>query len=130
MVFDSASKNAFAAEPKNNQVIQVNTETGNVVRKFDIKKMGLAFGLTGALLYLGCMLLMATVGPDNSIKFFNSLLHGLDVSSIIRTGVPLWEAGVGIVQTFILGWLIGACIGGFYNVFTIKRNRVFYRQKT
>ena len=88
--------------------------------KFDAKKMGLAFGLTAALLYLGCMLVMATVGHGNSIKFFNSLLHGLDVSAIIRTNVPLWEAGVGIVQTFIIGWLVGACIAGFYNLFSIK----------
>ena len=87
----------------------------------NVKKLGLAFGLTGALLYLGCMLVMATVGHDNSIKFFNSLLHGLDVSSVMRASVPLWEAGVGIIQIFILGWLTGACIGGFYNAFMIKK---------
>ena len=45
VVFDSASKNAFAAEPKNNQVIQVNTETGNVVRKFDLGKENGPHGL-------------------------------------------------------------------------------------
>ena len=61
---------------------------------FDVKKMGLAFGLTGALLYLGCMLVMATAGHDNSIKFFNSLLHGLDVSSIMRTSVPISFASI------------------------------------
>ena len=83
---------------------------------FDVKKMGLAFGLTGALLYLGCMLVMATVGHSGAITFFNSLLHGLDVSSIIRKSVPLWEAGVGIVETFILSWLVGVCVAGIYNV--------------
>ena len=87
----------------------------------NVKKLGLAFGLTGALLYLGCMLVMATVGHDDSIKFFNSLLHGLDVSSIMRTSVPLWEAGMGIIQIFILGWLTGACIAGFYNAFVIQK---------
>ena len=45
VVFDSASKNIFAAEPKNNQVIQVNTETGNVVRKFDLGKENGPHGL-------------------------------------------------------------------------------------
>lgn len=89
----------------------------------NIKKLGLAFGLTGALLYLGCMLVMATVGYDNSIKFFNSLLHGLDVTSIVRKSVPIWEAGVGIVETFILGWLIGACIAGIYNVALYRRQK-------
>lgn len=84
-----------------------------------IKKFGLAFGLTGALLYLGCMILMLTVGHTGTVKFFNSILHGLDVSTIVRMKVPLWEAGVGLIEIFILGWLVGACIAGFYNA-TIK----------
>lgn len=86
----------------------------------NIKRLGLASGLTGALLYLGCILLMATVGHSGTVKFFNSLLHGLDVSSIIRMDVPFWEAGIGIIEIFILGWLIGACIAGFYNVSLVK----------
>lgn len=86
----------------------------------NVKKFGLAFGLTGALLYMGCMILMVTVGHGGTVKFFNSLLHGLDVSSIVRMDVPLWEAGIGIVETFILCWLIGACIAGFYNA-SVKR---------
>ena len=81
-----------------------------------LQKWVVAFGLTGALLYLGCMLVMVTVGHSGAVKFFNSLLHGLDVSSIIRKSVPLWEAGVGIVETFILSWLVGVCVAGIYNV--------------
>lgn len=87
----------------------------------NVKKLGLATGLTSALLYLGCALVMATVGHNGSIKFFNSLLHGLDVSTIVRMDVPLWEAGVGIVETFILGWLVGACIAGFFNAFVYDK---------
>lgn len=86
----------------------------------NVKKLGLAFGLTGALLYLGCMFLMLTVGHDGTVKFFNNLLHGLDVSSIIRMNVPLWEVLIGIIETFVLGWLVGACIAGFYNM-TLKQ---------
>ena len=82
----------------------------------NVRKFGFAVGLTMALLYLGCTVVMATVGHTGTVKFFNSLLHGVDVSTIVRMNVPLWEAGVGIVETFILGWLIGACIAGFYNV--------------
>ncbi len=87
----------------------------------NVKKFGLAMGLTGALLYLGCMLVMVTVGRTGSIQFFNSLLHGLDVSAILRMDVPLWEAGIGLVETFILGWLVGACIAGFYNALSFKK---------
>ena len=87
--------------------------------RLNIKKFGLALGLTGALLYLGCILVMATVGREGTILFFNSLLHGLDTSTIIRMDIPLWEAGLGLAQTFIITWLIGACVAGFYNV-TVK----------
>ncbi len=65
------------------------------------------------------MILMITVGQSGTVAFFNSLLHGLDVSSIIRNETPLWEACVGIIETFILGWLVGACIAAIYNA-TIK----------
>ncbi len=88
----------------------------------NVKKFGLAVGLTGALLYLGCMIVMATVGHNGSVKFFNSLLHGLDVSTVLRMEVPLWEAVIGIVETFVLGWLIGGCIAGFYNAVSFKKN--------
>jgi hypothetical protein len=91
------------------------------MNRIKVKKFGLAFGLTGALLYIGCILLMITVGHDGTVTFFNSLLHGLDVSTIVRMDVPLWEAGIGIVETFILAWLVGACIAGFYNA-AIKGN--------
>ena len=84
-----------------------------------IKRFGFACGITGVILYLGCILLMATVGKDGTIMFFNSLLHGIDVSSVIKMDVPVTEALMGIAQTFILGWLIGACIAAFYNV-TLK----------
>ena len=88
-----------------------------------VKQMGLAFGLTGTLLYLGCMLLMFTVGHDGTVKFFNSLLHGLDLSTIIRMNIPLSEAFIGLLETFILCWLVGACIASFYNL-NIKTREV------
>ena len=85
------------------------------MHRLNVKKLGFAFGLTGAIIYLGCMIVMATAGQEGTIIFFNSLLHGLDTTNIIRMDVPLLEVLMGIVQTFILWWLIGASIGAFYN---------------
>ncbi len=42
-------------------------------------------------------------------------MHGVDVTSIIRMGMALWEAAIGIIEIFILGWLTGAAIAGVYN---------------
>ncbi len=85
------------------------------MHRLNVKKLGFAFGLTGTIIYLGCMIVMATAGREGSIIFFNSLLHGLDTSNIIKMDIPLLEVLMGIVQTFILWWLIGASIGAFYN---------------
>ena len=90
-----------------------------------IKKLGLAFGTTGALLYFGCALVMFTMGHDNTARFFNTLLHGLDVSSIIRVDVSPLEELTGIVQTFILCWLVGACVAAIYNTSFKTSNQQF-----
>jgi len=86
------------------------------MNSINIRKFGLAFGLTGSLLYLGCIIVMSFAGREGMVKFFNSLIHGLDTSAIIRMNVPWWEALIVLVETFIIAWLIGACIAGFYNV--------------
>ncbi len=76
----------------------------------------MAVGTTGAVLYIGCIILMISVGREGTIFFFNSLLHGLDVEPIIRMSVPPLDALFGIIQTFILGWLVGALIAAIYNI--------------
>lgn len=86
------------------------------MNRLNVKKFGFAMGLTGAIIYAGCMIVLATAGQEGSITFFNSLLHGLDTTSIIRIDVPIWEALIGIIQTFIIAWLTGALIAAFYNV--------------
>lgn len=78
--------------------------------------MGLAFGATGLVFYLGCMLTMATVPRESAVMFFNSLLHGLDVGPVLRTSVPLTNVALGLVTTFILGWFAGVLIAGIYNL--------------
>lgn len=95
-----------------------------IMNHISIRKLGLAFGITGALLYFGCAAVMLILGHDSTVKFFNTLLHGLDVSSIIRMDIPLVEVLTGLVQTFILCWLIGACIAGIYNISFNKKHNV------
>ncbi|VAW22792.1 hypothetical protein MNBD_BACTEROID01-1926 [hydrothermal vent metagenome] len=89
----------------------------------NIKRFGLAFGLTGIILYAGCIFVMLTVGRNGTILFFNSLLHGLDTSSIIRMDIQVSEVIIGIIETFIISWLIGACIAMFYNISLKKKSK-------
>jgi len=82
----------------------------------NVKRLGLAFGATGALLYFGCAMLMFIVGHDGTVMFFNFLLHGIDVSSIVRMDIPPVEELIGLVLTFILAGLTGVCVAVFYNL--------------
>jgi hypothetical protein len=86
------------------------------MNKINTKRFGLACGFTGGLLYFSCALIMLVLGHDATVKFFNTLLHGLDVSAIIKMNISLAEMLLGFVLTFILSWLIGACIALIYNV--------------
>jgi hypothetical protein len=87
-----------------------------IMQTLDIRRLGFAFGATAGLLYVGCMFVMLTVSHDVVIRFFNSLLHGWDVAPIMRWDMPWWEAIIGVLETFILGWLVGAAFAVFYNL--------------
>lgn len=86
----------------------------------NVKKFGLAVGLTFALLHLGCVSVILLTSRDTTIAFFNSLLHGLDVTSILRTDMSAGEMIYGFVQIFVIGWLIGASIASIYNFHFIR----------
>lgn len=74
-------------------------------------KLGIALASVGIVMYLGCMALMALLGHDGTIWFFNSILHGFDTETIIRMEVPLVQTISGILLTGALagitGWLVG-----------------------
>jgi hypothetical protein len=95
----------------------------------DIKRFGLAFGATLAIFYLGCVFVMATVSREATIHFFNSLLHGIDFTPIIRSNIPVWEMVIGITEMFILGWFTGARIASIYNFALTKKGEAHGEQK-
>ena len=85
------------------------------MNKIDVKIFGFAVGSTVALLYLGCVVVLMVAGHETAVRFGNSLLHGLDISGIIRTDIPLLEALFGLIETFVIAWLSGASIASIYN---------------
>tara|TARA_B100000965_G_C19582490_1_gene754233 strand:+ start:142 stop:450 length:309 start_codon:yes stop_codon:yes gene_type:complete len=84
--------------------------------ELSVKRFGLALGATMTLLYVGCVFVMATVPREASVRFFNSLLHGINVESVMRWDMPWTEMVVGVLETFILGWLLGAVFAVIYNL--------------
>ncbi len=78
-------------------------------------RLGCAVGATATLFYLACMLVMTMLPRETATVFFNSLLHGVDVGPILRIRVPTYEVVIGLISTFILGWIAGALVAAFYN---------------
>lgn len=91
------------------------------MNRIHIKKFGFACGITGALLYAGCVIVMVSVGREGTIQFFNSLLHGIDTTPVIRMNMSLTEAVMGILEVFVISWLAGASVAAIYN-FMIRRS--------
>ncbi len=86
------------------------------MRTLSVARFGFALAMGAALSYVGCVFVMMTVPKDVAIRFFNSIMHGVDVTPIMRWDMPWWEMIVGVLEIFILGWLLGAIIAVFYNV--------------
>lgn len=86
------------------------------MQRLNIRRMGLALGSAFALTYLGCAFVMLTVPKDAAIRFFNSIMHGINVEPIMRWDMPWWEMIIGVLEVFILGWLFGGVVGYFYNL--------------
>lgn len=81
-----------------------------------IRRFGFALGGTFALTYSACAFVMACVSRESSIRFFNGILHGLDVTSIMTAEMTLGGVLIGIVEVFVLGWLFGAILACVYNI--------------
>ena len=69
----------------------------------NVKKFGLAVGLTLFILRLGCIILFAITTREQAIQFTNTLLHGVDVTPVLRTEMSVQEMIFGLIQIFILG---------------------------
>lgn len=81
-----------------------------------VRRLGFALGSACGILYIACVFVMLTAPKEAVVRFFNSILHGLDVEPIMRWGMPWWEAAIGAVEFTILGWLFGAIIAALYNL--------------
>ncbi len=79
-------------------------------------RFGVAVGVAGVLFYVGCMIFMATVPSETVIWLSNSVLHGVDLDSVMRQSIPLQQSLTGIMLTFLGGLVFGALLASIYNV--------------
>jgi hypothetical protein len=58
------------------------------MQRIDTKAIGFALVLSRAMVYLASVFIVHSVPRASAIAFFNSLLHGIDISAIMQ-GCPL-----------------------------------------
>ena len=54
------------------------------MNKLSIPRFGFAVAVACTIAYAGCVFVMMTVPQETAIRFFNSLMHGVDVTPIMR----------------------------------------------
>jgi len=89
--------------------------------KLNVIRFGSACGISTGVFYIGCVLLMSTVGRDGLVAFFNGLLHGVDIGPILRPHVGLGESALGLINSVVVSWLFGALLASVYNFATTKK---------
>ncbi len=85
------------------------------MQKLSPLRFGVAVGIAGSVFYVACMIFMAIVPSETVIWLSNSLLHGVDITTIMRESVPLRQSAAGILSTFAGGWLFGSLTAWLYN---------------
>ncbi len=91
------------------------------MKRIHIRSLGFAAGITAALLYLGCAVVMNFTSAETTRSFFNKFFHGIDIGNMLRMNVPFRETILGLFQTFIIAWLVGASIAAIYNILISRR---------
>ncbi len=78
------------------------------------KKMALASGITGSIIYFSCFLLMTILPKETLIKLANLIFHGIDFSDDLRMDIPITETVLGIIVSFIIWGIIGFIVATIY----------------
>ena len=84
------------------------------MQRTEVKKFALASGITGALVYISCIILMSVLPKETLIKLANLIFHGIDFSKVIRMDIPLRETLIGVVASFFLWGVIGYLLAFIY----------------
>ncbi len=85
------------------------------MNKININKLGIAIGSTFALLNLACLISILTLGQERMVFVFNTISHMVDLTPLIKTSISFSGVVIGLIEVFVIGWLIGITIASIYN---------------
>lgn len=85
------------------------------MEKLSTKAVSLSFGITTASVYIACVIFVAVAPLETTIAIGNSLVHGIDISSIATKRISFITATIGLVVSFIGTVAIGYIFASLYN---------------
>ena len=80
------------------------------------RHIGATLAATLSILYIACTLLIAIVPKEKAVSFYNSLIHTIDVSTILGDAPTIGDFFLGLLSIAAIGWLIGATFAAIYNL--------------
>ena len=84
-------------------------------------KIGLSLSLTFGALYILCFVLFAVIPKEWVIALANSLMHGIDVSTIVTQTKSIGSVILGLISWLFIGFASGYIFSMVYN--KIVKNR-------
>jgi len=76
--------------------------------KLNPKRTALSLAIVAGIFYIACATLFVII-PETTLKFFNNMFHGIDMTQIAKTSISLGSAIIGFVEitisSLIAGWL-------------------------
>ena len=85
--------------------------------KISPKKAALSLAIVIGIIYTACAILFY-IAPAGTLGLFKQMFHGIDISLIARTSVPLIETLTGLITIIISALIVGWLFAKIYN--TIK----------
>jgi len=82
--------------------------------RLNAKRVGYSLAAVSGIVYLACAILVA-IAPSWTVSFFGALFHGIDITQIARTPVPLGSTVLGLVEIVVLGYVVGWLYAKIYN---------------
>ena len=85
------------------------------MENLNAKSIALSFGFVAALIYIICWVFIAIFPLETIIKVSNSLMHGIDISSIAAKDTGFAESLLGFVIVVLGSMAVGYIFAGTYN---------------
>ena len=83
--------------------------------KLNAKRVANTLGIVFAGVSLLCAIFVL-IFPGTAMSFFNNIFHGIDITQITKTSVSFGSIIIGLIEAFVLGWIIGWFFVKIYNI--------------